>query len=451
LSVNDINRIILIDDEDEVRLSVSQTLELDGFDVTAFRDGEEALDYITPGWPGIVVTDMKMPRVNGLDVLSRVINMDAELPVVIVTAHGDIPIAVQAMRDGAYDFMEKTADPEQLVGIARRALDMRKLVLENRDLRRERDADGELERQIIGKTPVMENLRKLLLNVADTDVDVLLVGETGTGKEVAARCLHDFGQRANKPFVALNCSALAESVIESELFGHEAGSFTGANKRRIGKIEYAAGGTLFLDEIESMPASVQVRMLRVLQERTLERVGGNEPVPVDVRVVAASKIDLREAASAGTFREDLLYRLQVAQVALPPLRDRIDDAPLLFRHFVDGAAVRYHRPVPSIGQDKLQELMIHTWPGNVRELRNSAERFVLGLGDPNDVGAVMCEGDADAQTLSERLGCFERATIIASLREHDGRVGETAMALGLPRKTLYLRMQKYGLNREDFS
>lgn len=449
--MNDINRIILIDDEDEVRLSVSQTLELEGFEVLAFAGGEEALEHITPNWPGIVVTDLKMPRMDGLEVLAAIMTIDADVPVVIVTAHGDIPVAVRAMRDGAYDFMEKTADPEHLVGIARRALDMRKLVLENRDLRRALDADGELERQIIGKTPAMETLRSLILNLADTDVDVLLVGETGTGKEVAARCLHDFGGRAKKPFVALNCGALAESVIESELFGHEAGAFTGANKRRIGKIEYAEGGTLFLDEIESMSASVQVRMLRVLQERTLERVGGNEPVAVDVRVVAASKIDLREAASAGTFREDLLYRLQVAQVALPPLRERIDDAPLLFRHFVDGAAARYHRPVPQVGEDKLQELMIHTWPGNVRELRNAAERFVLGLGDPNDVGAVLCDGDGEAQTLQERLSCFERATITSSLREHQGRVGETATALGLPRKTLYLRMQKYGINREDFS
>ncbi|HEY9080413.1 sigma-54 dependent transcriptional regulator [Magnetovibrio sp.] len=449
--MNDINRIILIDDEDEVRLSVSQTLELEGFDVKSFSGGKEALEYITPSWPGIVVTDLKMPRVNGLDVLAGVMNIDADLPVVIVTAHGDIPVAVQAMRDGAYDFMEKTAAPEQLVSIARRALDMRKLVLENRDLRRELDAGGELEGQIIGKTSAMENLRNLVLNLADTDVDVLLVGETGTGKEVVARCLHDFGRRRKKPFVALNCGALAESVIESELFGHEAGAFTGANKRRIGKIEYAEGGTLFLDEIESMPASLQVRMLRVLQERTLERVGGNDSVSVDVRVVAASKVDLREAASAGTFREDLLYRLQVAQVALPPLRDRIDDAPLLFRHFVDGAAARYRRPVPIVGEDKLQELMVHTWPGNVRELRNVAERFVLGLGDPNDQGGVVCEGDGNAQTLRDRMACFERATIISALREHHGRVGETATALGLPRKTLYLRMQKYGLNRDHFS
>ncbi|MBL4613822.1 MAG: sigma-54-dependent Fis family transcriptional regulator, partial [Magnetovibrio sp.] len=204
-------RIILIDDEDEVRLSIAQTLELEGFEVTAFSGVQEALDLITPSWPGIIVTDLKMPRVDGLELLSRVMNIDESLPVVIITAHGDIPVAVQAMRDGAYDFMEKTADPEQLVSIARRALDKRALVMENRNLRRQLDAGGELERQIIGKTPPMEKLRQLVLNLADTDVDILLVGETGTGKEVVARCLHDFGQRGQKPFVALNCGALAES------------------------------------------------------------------------------------------------------------------------------------------------------------------------------------------------------------------------------------------------
>ena len=447
--MNSLNQIILIDDEDEVRLSISQTLELEGFDVTAFSSGEDALKFITPNWPGIVMTDMKMPRVDGLEVLSHVMDVDAKLPVVIVTAHGDIPVAVQAIRDGAYDFIEKTTDPEQLVSIARRALGMRRLVLENRNLRRKLDAGGELEKRIIGKTPAMEHLRKLLLNLADTDVDILLVGETGTGKEIAARCLHDFGRRSKKPFVALNCGALAESVMESELFGHEAGAFTGAHKRRIGKIEYAEGGTLFLDEIESMPPAVQVRMLRILQERTLERVGGNESVSVDIRVIAASKIDLREAASAGQFREDLFYRLQVAQIALPPLRERIDDIPLLFHHFVDGAAVRYHRSVPQIGADNVHELMSQKWPGNVRELRNAAERFVLGLEDVN--AEIAYEGETVDQTLSERLACFERSTIAAGLREHNGRVGETASALGLPRKTLYLRMQKYGLNREEFT
>lgn len=442
------NRIILIDDEDEVRLSIAQTLELEGFEVTAFAGAQDALDLITPSWPGIVVTDLKMPRVDGLELLSRIMDIDESLPVVIVTAHGDIPMAVQAMRDGAYDFMEKTADPEQLVSIATRAVDKRNLVMENRDLRREMDAGGELERQIIGKTPAMEKLRQLVLNLADTDVDVLLVGETGTGKEVVARCLHDFGRRNKKPFVALNCGALAESVIESELFGHEAGAFTGAQKRRIGKLEYAEGGTLFLDEIESMPAGVQVRLLRVLQERTLERVGGNEPVPVDIRVVAASKVDLREAASQGTFREDLLYRLQVAQVALPPLRERLDDVALLFAHFLTQAAGRYRRTVPQVGSEKIHNLMSHSWPGNVRELRNAAERYVLGLDDPDGVEHIE-SGEAE-QSLAERIANFERATITAALREQGGRVGETATALGLPRKTLYLRMQKYGLDRDDF-
>lgn len=445
--MNEINRIILIDDEDEVRLSISQTLELEGFDVTAFAAPEEALENVLPNWPGIVISDLKMPRVDGLEVLTRIMDIDADLPVVIITAHGDIPVAVQAMRDGAYDFMEKTADPEQLVGIARRALEKRRLILENRDLRRELDADSELEAQIIGKTPAMEKLRELVLNLADTDVDVLMIGETGTGKEVVARCLHEFSGRGKKPFVALNCGALADSIIESELFGHEAGAFTGANKRRIGKIEYAEGGTLFLDEIESMPAAVQVRLLRVLQERTLERVGGNEPVSVDIRVVAASKIDLREAANDGTFRDDLLYRLQVAQFVLPPLRDRLDDVPILFHHFVDLASSRYRRTVPTIGEGDMQELMTRPWPGNVRELRNAAERFVLGLSDPD---STVREESSSGLSLAERLANFESSTIASALRDHGGRVGATAEVLRLPRKTLYLRMQKYGLNREDF-
>ena len=448
--MNDVKQIILIDDEDEVRLSVAQTLELEGFSVTAFAEPEKALDHITANFAGIVVTDLKMPRMDGLAVLNYSMGLDVDLPVVIVTAHGDIPAAVQAMRDGAYDFMEKTENPERLVDIARRALEKRALVLENRDLRHALDSNSELERQIIGQTQCIENLRKLTLDLANMDVDVLLVGETGTGKEVAARCLHDFGGRRKKPFVALSCGALAESVIESELFGHEAGAFTGAHKRRIGKIEYAEGGTLFLDEIESMPQSVQVRLLRVLQERTLERVGGNEPIAVDVRVVAASKIDLRAAANDGSFREDLLYRLQVAQISLPPLRDRIEDAPLLFRHFTQLAAKRYRRPVPEISMDKVDELVAQLWPGNVRELRNSAERFVLGLDDPDSPSQVKYDEDNVSNALSSRLACFERTTIIAALKDHEGRIGETALALGLPRKTLYLRMQKYGLDRDDF-
>lgn len=446
-----INRVMLVDDEEEVRLSVAQTLELADFAVETFSNAEDALRNLSQDWPGIVITDLKMPRVDGHEFLKRVMAIDSDLPVIVLTAHGDIPIAVRAMRDGAYDFMEKSTEPDYLISLIYRALEKRSLILENRGLRRELGTARELEGRLIGKSAAMENLRNLAMNLADTDVDVLLVGETGTGKEVTARCLHDFGHRGKHPFVALNCGALAESVIESELFGHEAGAFTGANKRRIGKIEYAQGGTLFLDEIESMPANMQVRLLRILQERALERVGGNETVNINIRVIAASKIDLREAVEARSFREDLQYRLQVAQIMLPPLRKRIEDVPLLFRNFVDEAAVRYRRPIPAIDASAMQGLMARRWPGNVRELRNAAERFVLGLDDPDDFGGKAGMDDSFApQSLNDQMDHYERDIISRALRKHKGQVGITADALGLPRKTLYLRMQKYDLSREDF-
>ncbi len=439
--------VILVDDEVEVRASISQTLELEGCEVMAVAHPTEALDHLTRDWPGIVISDLRMPKMDGLAFQSKVMEIDPELPFIIVTGHGDIPLAVQAMRSGAYDFVEKTADPERLIGIVRRAMDRRRLELENRALRRKLDSAGELERRIIGKTPIMEDLRQTICNLADTDAEVLIVGETGTGKEVVARCLHEFGARAGRPFVALNCGALPENVIESELFGHEAGAFTGATKRRIGKIEYADGGTLFLDEIESMPASIQVRMLRVLQERSLERLGGNTPISVDIRVMAASKIDLRAAADAGSFREDLYYRLHVANIALPPLRARRDDIPLLFHHFADLAAARYRRPVPDVLPSLTQALVERAWPGNVRELRNTAERLVLGVSGSL---ASAVATDEEGVTLAERMAGFEKATIAAALRDHGGRVGETAEALGLPRKTLYLRMQKHNLDRDEY-
>ncbi len=284
-----VRQVLLVDDESEVRASIAQTLELEGFEVTSLSGAAAALEQLSYAWPGIVLSDLKMPQMNGLTFLSKVMEIDAEMPFVIVSAHGDIPMAVQAMRDGAYDFLEKTAYPEQLITVVRRAMDKRALVLENRTLRREMDAQGELERRIIGKSPPMEALRNLVSSLSETDVDILIYGETGTGKELVARCLHEFGLRKAEPFVALNCGALPENTIESELFGHEAGAFTGASKRRIGRIEYAKGGTLFLDEIESMPLSLQVKLLRILQERTIERMGSNEQIPVDIRVIAAPR------------------------------------------------------------------------------------------------------------------------------------------------------------------
>ena len=341
--------VIFIDDDEEVRISGAQTLELEGFEVIALDSAQAALEHISVTWPGIVVSDVKMPTMSGIDLLERVTMIDQDLPVVLITGHGDISLAVEAIRAGAYDFIEKPADMERLIDTVHRALEKRTLILENRMLRkRSGNLGDEIEGRIIGVTPAIMALRQTILDLADTDVDVLILGETGTGKELVARCLHDFGSRRESRFVALNCGALPESVIESELFGHEAGAFTGATKQRIGKIEYAEGGTLFLDEVESMPPAIQVRLLRVLQERKIERLGGNDPIAVDIRVIAATKESLLDLSTDGSFREDLYYRLHVASLSLPPLRDRPEDIPILFSLFVENAGERFRRPLPEL-------------------------------------------------------------------------------------------------------
>lgn len=442
--------VIFIDDEEEVRLSGRQTLEIEGFETIALEAAEAALDHLTAAWPGVVVTDIKMPGMDGMELLDRISQIDPELPVIMITGHGDIPLAVNAMRAGAYDFIEKPGDPDYLIEVVHRALEKRRLILENRALRLELDALGEMERRIIGTTPIMISLRETITDLADTDVDVLVVGETGTGKELVARCLHDFSSRRDRRFVALNCGALPETVIESELFGHEVGAFTGANKRRVGKIEHADGGTLFLDEIDSMAPAIQVRLLRVLQERTIERLGGNDSIPVDIRVIAASKIDLREAADEGSFREDLYYRLHVARITLPPLRERHDDIAILFHQFVEAAAARFRRTVPEIDPDKIEELSARPWTGNVRELRNATERFVLGMSASQVDRTPVAATQVGTLILSENIARFERTTIASALRRNGGGVSRTAEELGVSRKTLYLHMRKHNLNRDDF-
>ena len=442
--------VIFIDDDEEVRISGAQTLKLEGFEVIALDSAQAALEHISVTWPGIIVSDVKMPTMSGMDLLDRVTTIDQDLPVVLITGHGDISLAVEAIRAGAYDFIEKPADMERLIDTVHRALEKRTLVLENRMLRqRSGNLGNEIEGRIIGITPAMVTLRQITLDLADTDVDVLILGETGTGKELVARCLHDFGSRRKSRFVALNCGALPESVIESELFGHEAGAFTGATKQRIGKIEYAEGGTLFLDEVESMPPAIQVRLLRVLQERKIERLGGNDSIAVDIRVIAATKESLLDLSTDGSFREDLYYRLHVASLSLPPLRDRPEDIPLLFSLFVENASERFRRPLPELDDTMMRYLLAQSWAGNVRELRNVAERFVLGM-------PVSGAHDSTPQNqkapgvLTDKVSAFERETIRAAMIRNSGRVGKTAEALGIPRKRLYLRMQKYGLDPDQF-
>lgn len=440
--------VIIIDDEEIVRDAMSQTLELEGYTASAYEDPMEAIAQCAMDWPGVIICDVRMDIMDGLEVLQKIIEIDSEIPVIMFSGHGDIAIAIQAIRLGAYDFLEKNDDPQHHINTVQRAWSKRQLVLENRFLRKSLVGQHEIDQRLVGQTPAIVRLREMVLQLAQIDVDLIINGATGTGKEVVANCLHDFSPRADKPFVALNCGAVTESVIESELFGHEAGAFTGAQKRRIGKIEYASGGTLFLDEIESMPHSLQIRLLRVLQERNLQRLGGNENIHVDIRVVAASKVNLRDAADEGSFREDLYYRLNVASLDIPSLDERKDDIPILFGHFAEQANQRFNRDSRPIPDTLLRQLSLQSWPGNVRELRNAAERWTLGLPFGMDIDH---QSSSQSSHLDELMDSYEQEVIISALKANKGQAELTAQALGIPRKKLYLRMKKYGLDRGSFT
>jgi two-component system C4-dicarboxylate transport response regulator DctD len=444
--------VMLIDDEEHIRVAASQALDLAGYRVLAFERAELALAELDADWPGAVISDIRMPGMDGMQFLQRARTVDPDLPVILITGHGDVSMAVEAMRAGAYDFIEKPFAVEDLLDTVGRALDKRALTMENRRLRNELAVQSKPGPRIIGNTPAVQRLRLTIGQIADTGADVLLNGETGTGKELVARALHENSRRRDRNFVAVNCGAVPGNLIESELFGHEAGAFTDAKRRRVGKFEHANGGTLFLDEIESMPLQVQVHLLRVLQERAIERLGSNELIPLDLRVVAASKIDLRAAAASATFREDLYYRLSVVTIDIPPLRERREDIPLLFQHFVLVAGARYQREPPPPSPEQLQRLMMADWPGNVRELRNAAERYVL-LGEScgYDIDQMIGGGrERPPMSLPEQLECFERGLIEQQLKANNGSIKDTMAALGLPRKTLYDKMKKYGLERADY-
>uniref|UniRef100_UPI002D79824B sigma-54-dependent transcriptional regulator n=1 Tax=Pseudomonas chlororaphis TaxID=587753 RepID=UPI002D79824B len=395
-------------------------------------------------FPGVILSDVRMPGISGLELLKQVQQRDPDLPVILLTGHGDVPMAVEAMRDGAYDFLEKPFSPETLLSSLRRALDKRSLVLENRRLHEQADTREKIDSTLLGVSRALQTLRRQVVDLAALPVNVLIRGETGSGKELVARCLHDFGPRADKPFVALNCAAIPEQLFEAELFGHESGAFTGAQGKRIGKLEYADGGTLFLDEIESMPLAQQVKLLRVLQEQTLERLGSNQSIAVDLRIIAATKPDLLDEARAGRFREDLAYRLNVAQLRLPPLRDRREDIPLLYEHFAHAAAERLGRGVVPLSGAQLSRLLSHDWPGNVRELANVAERQVLGLGEPEP------EAIDPGQSLAAQQEAFEAQCLRAALTRHKGDIKAVLNELQLPRRTFNEKMQRHGLAREMF-
>ncbi|WP_095121358.1 sigma-54 dependent transcriptional regulator [Pseudomonas sp. Irchel s3f10] len=438
-----LNSVMVVDDESSIRSAVEQWLSLSGFEVQLFSRAEDCLAALPAHFAGVILSDVRMPGMGGLALLAEVQKRDADLPVILLTGHGDVPMAVEAMRDGAYDFLEKPFSPETLLGSLRRALDKRRLILENRALHEQADNRAKLDATLLGVSRGLQTLRRQVLDLATLPVNVLIRGETGSGKELVARCLHDFGPRAAKPFVALNCAAIPEQLFEAELFGHESGAFTGASGKRIGKLEYADGGTLFLDEIESMPLAQQVKLLRVLQEQKLERLGSNQSIRVDLRIVAATKPDLLDEARAGRFREDLAYRLNVAELRLPPLRDRREDIPLLFETFAQNAAERLGRTFPPLSGAQLSHLLSHDWPGNVRELANVAERQVLGLDEP-------APGIDPGQSLAAQQEAFEAQCLRAALTRHKGDVKAVLEELQLPRRTFNEKMQRHGLSREMF-
>ncbi|MEH0665647.1 sigma-54-dependent Fis family transcriptional regulator [Vibrio scophthalmi] len=440
--------VFFIDDESDIRIAIEQSFELEGISADFFACAEDALLAIKEhGMPKVLITDICLPGLSGENLLTSVLHQDKDVPVILITGHGDITMAVNALHNGAYDFIEKPFAIDRLIDTTKRALDKRALTLENQALKRSLKASNTLGPRIIGDTPSIQTLRDTIAHIADTNADILLFGETGTGKELVARSIHEQSSRREANFVAINCGAVPENLIESELYGHEKGAFTGAEAKRIGKFEHAQGGTLFLDEIESMPMQAQIRLLRVLQERVIERVGSNTLIPVDIRVIAATKVDLKQASAQGRFREDLYYRLNVVTLDLPPLRQRKEDIPALFHHFLLVAAARYGKAANALPDADLQTLMCHDWPGNVRELRNSAERFVL-LGNLGHLNPS--QSSAEATPLALQVAEFEKAVIEQALASTSGRINDTMTLLQVPRKTLYDKMQKYGIDKSVY-
>ncbi len=438
-------RVLFLDDEEDLRRATAQALDLAGFEVSDFAQPERILERAGYGYPGIVITDIRMPAMDGVTLMNRIHEIDREVPVILVTGHGDVQLAVRSMREGAYDFIEKPFEPTQLIEVATRAIAYRRLVLENRVLKAAAGQRDDVEQRLLGRSNMMVDLRRKLRTVGPTDADVLIVGETGVGKEVVARALHDLSARAARPFVAINCAALPATLIESELFGHEAGAFPGAMRARFGKFELAQGGTILLDEIGSMPLDLQAKLLRVIEERIITRLGSNEPLALDVRFLATTKSDLETRVAEGLFRADLLYRLNVVTLHVPPLADRREDVPILFLQLLGEAAGRYRRPVPDVPRHVLAAIAEKDWPGNVRELRNAADRYVLGL----EFGDGASE-EPRPERLADRVAAFEKATIASALNAHGGALKPVYESLGLSRKTLYEKMQRHGLDRRLF-
>lgn len=454
-------RILIVDDERNLRRVLSAHLKREGWEVGEAVDGVEALDRLAQGVWSLVITDLKMPNLDGLGLLEQTAARHPDLPVVLITAHGTIETAVCAMKRGAFDYITKPFDQDELLAVVRKALATSER--QGREARRGGPAGSAVE--IIGVSPAIQALLKMIDRVADSPSSVLIQGETGTGKELVARALHQKSRRASKPFIAVNCGAIPENLMESEFFGYEKGAFTGAASSKPGRFELADGGTLFLDEIGELPKPMQVKLLRVLQEQTLERVGGVKTIRIDVRVLSATHQDLKQQIKEGRFREDLFYRLNTVTLKLPALRERKEDLPLLIDHLLQKYSDRLRRPLRGMSSEARAAVTVYSYPGNIRELENIIERGVLlsqgellRLEDlPEELHAtplpIGTEESSSPDRIKERLksikGQMEREMIVAALKETGGNVTLAAKQLGLSRKGLQLKMKGYQIKRDS--
>lgn len=435
--------VALIEDDEAILNSCSQSLMLEGFEVRAHGSAQHFLSADRPDFPYVVITDVNLPDEDGLSLMRKVLAANPQVPVIIMTGHGDINMAVGAMREGAFDFIEKPFSPDRLVTTVRNAADKARLLSQVAVLLQEQKPGTPT---LIGQSERLGKLRQQIAALAPTGVDILINGETGTGKEVVAQRLHDQSGRPG-PFVAINCAALPESIFESELFGHEAGAFTGALKRRIGKFEFAKNGTIFLDEIESMPLALQAKLLRTIQDRTIQRLGANESIPVSCRVIAATKTNLKTLSDQGQFRSDLYFRLNVVNLYLPPLREIREDIPLIFNFYLQEFRDKYGTPSVDSGPSVLRYLVSHDWPGNIRELRNFAERVAIGFPFAEEGTA---SDDQTPLTLNRMLERAERDALVNALRLASGHVTDAAEILGIPAKTLYDKLARFSIAVTDF-
>ena len=446
-------KILVVDDETIVRESLAEWLKDAGHEVFTAEDGHRALEVVKREEPGIMIADLVMPGMDGIELMRRAKAQQSRIEVIIITAYASIPTAITAMKEGAYDYIEKPFCPERAELLVEKLSQYRELVEENIALRQKLEDHYRFE-NIIAKSSKMQRLIELIKTVGKSNATVLITGESGTGKELVARAIQSQSNRKSKPFVAVSCAALPESLLESELFGHEKGSFTGAYAQKKGKFEFAAGGTLFLDEVGEMSANIQVHLLRVLEEKEFTRVGGNEPIRVDVRVISATNKDLTKAIERQEFREDLYYRLNVVNIELPPLRERKEDIPLLAEHFLNKFASENRKSIAGFCPEATEFLLEHDWPGNVRELENSIERAVIlakddhiAITDLRQKGVTPAAGTRPGRNLKE----IEREHILSTIEETGENYSEAARILGISRMTLYNKVKEYGIGVKKMS